>query len=103
MGDSLTEQCRHVACMEDVLDIYQQPYDADYPVICMDEKHYQLLGEKRHSIPMKRGRPKREDDEYVRNDTCCIFCSRKRYQDGGMSNHKNIGPRLIGHTRFAAS
>ena len=59
--------------MEDVLDIYQQPYDADYPVICMDEKPYQLLGEKRHSIPMKRGRPKREDDEYVRNGTCCIF------------------------------
>jgi len=55
------------------LDVYQQPYDADYPVICMDEKPYQLLGEKRHSIPMKRGRPKREDDEYVRNGTCCIF------------------------------
>ena len=59
--------------MEDVLDVYQQPYDADYPVICMYEKPYQLLGEKRHAIPMKRGRPKREDDEYVHNGTCCIF------------------------------
>jgi hypothetical protein len=59
--------------MEDVLDLYQQPYDPEYPVICMDEKPYQLLGESRQAIPMKRGRPKRRDDEYVRNGTCCIF------------------------------
>ncbi len=59
--------------MEDVLDLYQQPYDSDVPVICMDEKPYQLLGETREPIPMKRGRPKRVDDEYVRNGTCCIF------------------------------
>ena len=59
--------------MEDVLDLYQQPYDTDQPVICMDEKPYQLLGETRAAIPMKRGRPKRVDDEYVRNGTCCIF------------------------------
>jgi hypothetical protein len=59
--------------MEDVLDLYQQPYDSDVPVICMDEKPYQLLGETREPIPMKRGSPKRVDDEYVRNGTCCIF------------------------------
>lgn len=59
--------------MEDVLDVYQQPYHADCPVICMDEKPYQLLGETRSAIPMKRGRPKRVDDEYIRNGTCCIF------------------------------
>ncbi len=59
--------------MEDVLDVYQQAYDPDCPVICMDEKPYQLLGETRQPIPMKRGRPKRVDDEYVRNGTCCIF------------------------------
>ena len=59
--------------MEDVLDLYQQPYDPDYPVVCMDEKPYQLLGETRQAIPMKRGRPKRQDDEYIRNGTCCIF------------------------------
>ena len=62
-----------VACMEDVLDLYQQPYDPDYPVICMDEKPYQLLGETRPTIPMKKGQPKRIDDEYIRNGTCCIF------------------------------
>lgn len=31
--------------MEDVLDIYELPYDEKYPVVCMDEKPYQLLGE----------------------------------------------------------
>ena len=59
--------------MEDILDLYQQPYDPEYPVICMDEKPYQLLSETRQPIPMKRGRPKRQDDEYIRNGTCCIF------------------------------
>ena len=61
-----------VACMEDVLDLYQQPFDESYPVICMDEKPFQLLGEARNPIPMKPGKPKRQDTEYVRNGTCCI-------------------------------
>lgn len=59
--------------MEDVLDVYQQPYDADCPVICMDEKPYQLLDEARKPIPMKPAEPERRDSEYVRNGTCCIF------------------------------
>ncbi|MEF3306293.1 IS630 family transposase [Paenibacillus sp. GYB003] len=62
-----------VAAMEDVLDIYQLPYDADCPVICMDEKPYQLLDEARQPIPMKPAKPLREDSEYVRNGTCSIF------------------------------
>jgi hypothetical protein len=59
--------------MEDVLDLYQLPYDANYPVVCMDEKPYQLLGESRAPIPMKAGKPERQDGEYVRNGTCSIF------------------------------
>ena len=62
-----------VACMEDILDLYQQPYDPEYPVVCMDEKPYQLLGETRPAIPMKEGKVRREDGEYVRNGTCSIF------------------------------
>jgi hypothetical protein len=62
-----------VACMEDVLDLYQQQYCRLYPVICMDEKPYQLLGETRAPIPMKAGIPERQDGEYVRNGTCSIF------------------------------
>ena len=67
------QKAAFVACMEDILDLYQQPYDPEYPVICMDEKTYQLLGETRQPIPMKSGRPKRQDDEYIRNGTRCIF------------------------------
>lgn len=59
--------------MEDVLDVYRLPYDKDCPVICMDEKPYQLLDQKREPIPMKPGHPLREDEEYVRNGTCSIF------------------------------
>jgi hypothetical protein len=59
--------------MEDVLDVYQRPYDENCPVVCMDEKPYQFLGETREPIPMKPGKVKREDNEYVRNGTCSIF------------------------------
>ena len=67
------ENSSFVACMEDILDLYQQPYDADYPLVCMDEKPYQLLEEKRIPIEMKPGKAKREDNEYKRNGTCSIF------------------------------
>jgi hypothetical protein len=59
--------------MEDVLDLYHQPFDEDIPVICMDEKPYQLLDEARKPIPMKPGKPARRDSEYKRNGTCSIF------------------------------
>ncbi len=59
--------------MEDVLDVYHRPYDAGCPVICMDEKPYQLLDECRQPIPMKPGKVERYDSEYVRNGTCSIF------------------------------
>lgn len=54
--------------MEDVLDVYQRPYDPRFPQICMDEGSKQLLGEVREPIPMKPGKPKREDNEYKREE-----------------------------------
>jgi hypothetical protein len=62
-----------VANMEDVLDVYALEYDENCPVICLDEKPYQLLGEVRESIPMKPGQPMREDHEYERCGTSSIF------------------------------
>jgi hypothetical protein len=59
--------------MEDVLDIYQKPYNPDIPVINMDEKPYQLLGEKLKPLPVKPGSVKKTDCEYIRNGTCSIF------------------------------
>jgi len=62
-----------VANMEDVLDVYQREYDENCPVICMDEKPYQLLDESRNPIPMKPGKVLRFDNEYIRKGTCSIF------------------------------
>lgn len=59
--------------MEDVLDVYERPYDPQYPVVCMDEKPYQLLGEAREPLEMRPGSNKKVDSEYVRNGTCSIF------------------------------
>jgi hypothetical protein len=44
------------------------------PVVCMDEKPYQLLGHARDPIPGRPGRDRLEDSEYVRAGTCSIFC-----------------------------
>lgn len=62
-----------VAKMEDVLDVYAQPYNENCPVICLDEKPYQLLDECREPILIKSGKPKRIDNEYKRMGSCSIF------------------------------
>ena len=59
--------------MEDVLDVYELPYDPTRPVVCMDEKPYQLLGDAREPLPMRLGDTQKIDSEYVRNGTCSIF------------------------------
>lgn len=53
-----------VCRMEDILQVYQRPYDEKYPVICMDEATKQLLEDTRSTIPVKPGRVKRCDYEY---------------------------------------
>ena len=47
--------------MEDILDIYEKPYDPAVPVVCMDEKPYQLLGEAREPLPMRPGDTRKID------------------------------------------
>jgi hypothetical protein len=59
--------------MEDVLAVYARPYDPTRPVVCMDEKPYQLLGQVRDPVPAEPGHDRKEDSEYVRNGTCSIF------------------------------
>ena len=59
--------------MEDVLDVYERPYDPKIPVVCMDEKPYQLLGDVRESWAMRPGDKQKIDCEYKRNGTCSIF------------------------------
>ena len=59
--------------MEDILDIYEKPYDSAVLVVCMDEKPYQLLGEAREPLPMRPGDTRKIDSGYVRGGTCSIF------------------------------
>ena len=59
--------------MEDVLAVYARPYNKKWPVVCMDEKPFQLLSLRRNSIPMKMGVPEKVDYEYTRNGICSIF------------------------------
>jgi hypothetical protein len=59
--------------MEDVLAVYARPYDPARPVVCMDEKPFQFLGQVRDPIPAEPGRDRKEDSEYVRCGTCSIF------------------------------
>jgi hypothetical protein len=58
---------------EDVLDLYAQPYDARYPVVCFDESPYQMVGEVRHPQPAQPGQPQRYDYQYKRNGPCNLF------------------------------
>jgi hypothetical protein len=59
--------------MEDVLDIYEKPYDPKRPVVCMDEQPNQLIGEERIPIPMNPGQVQLYDNQYVRNGTVNNF------------------------------
>ena len=59
--------------MEDVLELYQRPYDPNFPVVCMDESSAQLIGEVQDPIPAAPGHPELMDDEYVRNGVASIF------------------------------
>jgi hypothetical protein len=62
-----------VARMEDILDIYEWEYDADYPVVCMDEQPTQLIKETRTPLPVEPGKLAKYDYEYERNGTANIF------------------------------
>lgn len=59
--------------MEQVLDLYQEAYAPQFPLVCMDEKSKQLIGETRAPLPPRPGTLAREDYEYERNGTCNLF------------------------------
>lgn len=59
--------------MEDVLDVYERPYDPKHPVVCVDELPYEMHGEAREPLEAKAGSDKKTDFEYVRHGTCSVF------------------------------
>lgn len=65
----------YIRKMEDVLDVYERPYDKKYPVICIDEKPVPLIGDARERIkPGNSGDILKKDYEYVRNGSVNVFC-----------------------------
>lgn len=62
-----------VCAMEDVLEVYQRPYDPRRPVVCFDEQSKQLTKETRRPVPPAPGQPARVDYEYERNGTANLF------------------------------
>jgi hypothetical protein len=59
--------------MEDLLDLYAEPYDPTRPVICLDEMPKQLLADVREPLPTRPGTPARADYEYERHGVKNLF------------------------------
>lgn len=69
----------YVAAMEDVLDLYSEDYDRQYPVVCFDETSKQLIKETRPTLTAAPGKLERFDYEYKRNgvQNLFMFCEPK--------------------------
>jgi hypothetical protein len=61
--------------MEDVLEVYERPYNPAEPVVCLDEKPVTLHDDVRPARPMAPGKPRRPDNEYKRCGTANVFCA----------------------------
>lgn len=59
--------------MEDVLALYERPYDMNYPQVCVDERPCLLRSDSREALPTAPGQVARCDYEYVRHGTCNLF------------------------------
>jgi transposase len=59
--------------MEEVLDVYAEPYNPLRPLVCTDERPCQLLGDVLEPLPRQPGRARRLDYEYERKGTCNLF------------------------------
>jgi len=65
----------YITKMEDVLEVYEQPYDPQEPVVCLDEKPVTLHADVRPASLAKPGREARRDNEYKRCGTANVFCA----------------------------
>jgi len=65
----------YITKMEDVLETYEQPYNPQEPVVCVDEKPVTLHADVRPYAPAKPGREARRDNEYERCGTANVFCA----------------------------
>ena len=63
--------------MEHVLEVYERPYRAEEPVVCLDEKSATLHADVRPASPAVPGREARQDNEYKRCGTANVFLRRR--------------------------
>ena len=59
--------------MEDVLEVYERPYDPKRPQVCLDEARKELHSTPKGTRPCQPGQPARQDDEYERHGTASLF------------------------------
>lgn len=64
----------YIIRMENLLNLYEKPYNSEEPVVCLDERPLQLLSDMREFISMKPGYIKKKDYEYKRHGTANAFC-----------------------------
>ncbi len=76
--------------MEDVLDLYEEPYDPNRPVVCFDELPYQMVAEKRVPISARPGRVERYDYEYERRGTTNLLAF---FEPRGRIRHLEVSTR----------
>ena len=75
-----TRQSASFVCrMEQVLDLYEQPYDADYPVVCLDESPKQLLDYEQFTTSAGQ---RCRDSEYVRRGVAELFVATEPLRGG---------------------
>ena len=65
----------YISKMEDVLETYERPYDANQPIACLDGKPVTLHADVRAASPASPGREARRDNEYERCGTANVFCA----------------------------
>ena len=65
----------YVRKLEDVLELYERPYNQAEPVVCLDEKPVTLHKDVRSPKPSAPGQIAKRDSEYERCGTANVFCA----------------------------
>ena len=82
--------------MEDVLEVYQRPYDGNEVLVCMDETSKQQVKETRVPRPAAPGLSAAYDYEYERNGVSSLFSCLHRWTDGAESRSESVARRWTG-------
>ena len=70
--------------MEELLELYAEPYEALSPVVCFDESPFQVVSETRQPLPVAPGRPAQYDYEYRARGPVICACACNRWPAGAM-------------------